>query len=96
VSALVLTIGAVLEYRQQLKLLALLSTKWLLRKAAPFEVCALRKLLLHALGPILVVVGIAGEVIFEGRTFILENRQERESQVTMSWFSLKWRSDVLR
>jgi len=92
VSALVLTIGAVLEYRQQLKLLALLSTKWLLRKAAPFEVCALRKLLLHALGPILVVVGIAGEVIFEGRTFILENRQERESQVTIS--SLKDRTST--
>lgn len=90
VSALVLTIGAVLEYWSQLKALSLLIVKWLLRRTVPFEVCVLKKLSRHALGPILVVLGIAGEVIFEGRTFILENRQERESQATIS--SLKERT----
>ncbi len=84
VSAVVLTLGAVLEYRHQLKLLALLSSKWLLRKATPFEVCALKKLLLHTLGPILVVVGIAGDFVFGARTFILENRQELGAEQTIA------------
>lgn len=84
VSALILTIGAVIEYRHQLKLLALLGAKWLLRKATPFEVCALKKILLHGLGPILVVVGIAGEVIFEGRTIILENGQGLVAEQTIA------------
>jgi hypothetical protein len=83
-SAVVLTLGAVLEYRHQLKLLALLSGKWLFRKATPFEVCALQKLLLHALGPILVVVGIAGDFVFGARTFILENRQELGAEQTIA------------
>lgn len=83
VSTLVLTIGAVIEYWANLKLLALLSLKWLLRKSTPFERCAFKKLFLHAIGPILVVMGIAGEVVFEGRDFVLEDEQEGQSQQTI-------------
>ena len=84
VSALVLTIGAVVEYRHQLRSLSVLIAKWLVQKATPFEVCTLKKLLIHSLGPILVVIGIAGDFIFEGRAFILENRQEAGAQRTIA------------
>jgi hypothetical protein len=80
VSALVLTVGAVLEYSHQLKLLTLLTAKWICRKSTLFDRCVFRKLLLHSVGPILVVLGIAGEFMFEGRTFIVEDRQEEQAR----------------
>jgi hypothetical protein len=80
ISALILTIGAIVEYWDKLKLLASLLLKWTLRKSTPFDRCVFRKLLLHSIGPILVVLGIAGEVIFEGRTFVVEDRQEEQSR----------------
>jgi hypothetical protein len=80
VSALVLTIGAIIEYWEKLKLLALLVCKWILRRINPTELCVLRKLAIHSLGPILVVIGIAGDFVFEGRAFILEDRQEEQSR----------------
>jgi hypothetical protein len=80
ISALVLTIGAVVEYWYKLKLLAFLLLKWILGKSTPFDRCVFKKLLLHSIGPILVVLGIAGEVIFEGRTFVVEDRQEEEAR----------------
>jgi hypothetical protein len=73
--ALVLTIGVVVEYRYELKQLAWLLIKLILGKSTPFDRCVLKKLSLHSIGPILVVVGIAGELIFEGRTFMVEDRQ---------------------
>jgi hypothetical protein len=76
VSALILTLGAVIEYWDKLRLLWLLSAKWILRKSTPFDRCVFWKLLLHSVGPILVVLGIAGEFVFEGRTFVVEDRQE--------------------
>lgn len=84
VSTVILTIGAVIEYWANLRLLALLSLKWLLRKSNPFERCAFGKLLLHTIGPILVVLGIAGEVVFEGRDFVLEDEQGEQSQQTIA------------
>lgn len=80
VSALVLTIGAIVEYWYKLKLLALLVLKWILRKSTPFDRCAFRRLLFHSIGPVLVVLGIAGEVVFEGRTFVVEDRQEEQAR----------------
>src|ERR1700691_1506227 len=80
VSALVLTIGAIVEYWYKLKLLALLVLKWILRKSTAFDRCAFRRLLFHSIGPILVVLGIAGEVVFEGRTFVVEDRQEEQAR----------------
>jgi|HubBroStandDraft_5_1064220.scaffolds.fasta_scaffold11311_6 hypothetical protein len=80
ISAAILTIGAVIEYWAKLKLLTLLIGKWLLRRSTPFERCAFNKIVAHSLGPILVTVGIAGDFIFEGRAFILEDRQEEQSQ----------------
>jgi hypothetical protein len=80
ISALVLTIGAIVEYWDKLKLLASLLLKWILRKSTPFDRCVFKKLLLHSIGPILVVLGIAGEVIFEGRTFVVEDRQEEQAR----------------
>lgn len=80
VSALVLTVGAILEYRHQLKLIALLTAKWVCRKSTPLDRCVFRRLLVHSFGPILVVLGIAGEVVFEGRTFVVEDKQEEQAR----------------
>jgi hypothetical protein len=73
IAALILTIGAVVEYREKLKTLSRLLARIMCLRATPFERCAFKKLLGHSLGPILVVIGIAGEVIFEGRAFIVED-----------------------
>jgi hypothetical protein len=80
ISALVLTIGAVVEYWYKLKLLVVLALKWIFRKSTPFDRCIFNKLFIHSFGPILVVLGIAGEVVFEGRTFVVEDRQEEQAR----------------
>jgi hypothetical protein len=49
-----------------------------------FDRCVLRKVVIHSIGPVLVVLGIAGEVVFEGRAFILEDIQESDSQATIA------------
>ena len=79
VSTLVLVIGAIVEYWKELKLLPPLLLKLILGKSTPFERCVFKKILLHSLGPILVVLGIAGEVVFEGRTFVVEDREQAQS-----------------
>ena len=79
ISALVLTIGAVVEYWYKLKLLVVLGLKWILRKSTPLDRCVFNKLFIHSIGPILVVLGIAGEVVFEGRTFVVEDREQAQS-----------------
>lgn len=84
ISALILTIGAVIEYWEKLKQLTLLIGRWLSGRSKPFDRCVLRKLIVHSIGPILVTLGIAGDFVFEGRTFVLENRQESESQDRIS------------
>jgi len=91
ISTLVLTIGAIVEYWVKLKLLASLLLKWILRKSTPFDRCVLKGLLLHSLGPILVVLGIAGEVVFEGRTFVVEDSQEERARNTVG--SLKGQAE---
>lgn len=93
ISALVLTAGAIVEYRHQMKLLAFLALKWILRKSTPFDRCAFKRLLLHSIGPILVVIGIGGEVIFEGRTFVVEDRQEEQAQAIVG--SLQGKADAV-
>jgi hypothetical protein len=80
ISALVLTVGAVIEYWSKLKLLMLLVGKWVFRKSSAFDRCVLKKLLIHSAGPLLVVLGIAGDFVFEGRAFILEDRQEEQAR----------------
>jgi len=80
ISALVLTIGAVVEYWYKLKILAVLALKWILRRSTPFDRCTFNKLFIHAIGPILVVLGIAGEVVFEGRTFVVEDTQAEQAR----------------
>lgn len=80
VSALVLTFGAVLEYSHQLKHLILLIAKWVCRRSTPYDRCVFKKLLRHSIGSILVVLGIAGEFVFEGRAFIVEDRQEDQAR----------------
>lgn len=79
VATAILTFGAVLEYWAKIKLLTVLLLKYLLGRSTPFDRCVFRKVFVHSLGPILVVVGIAGEVVFEGRAFILEDRQEEQN-----------------
>jgi hypothetical protein len=80
IATAVLTIGAVIEYWEKFKLIWPLFMKWTLFKSNPFERCVLRRVAIHSLGPILVVIGIGGEVIFEGRTFVVEDRQEEQSR----------------
>lgn len=80
ISALVLAIGAVIEYWSKIKVLGLLALKWILRRSTAFDRCTFRRLLIHSVGPILVVLGIAGEFVFEGRTFVLGYRQEQQSE----------------
>jgi len=92
VSALILTVGAVIEYWGKLKLLTLIAIKWILRRSTPFERCVFRKAIPHSIGPILVVLGIAGEVVFEGRTFVVEDRQAVEAEHTVA--SLKAKTSV--
>lgn len=94
ISALILTIGAITEYWEKLKQLTFLTGKWLLGRSKPFERCVLRKFLVHSLGPILVTVGIAGDFIFEGRAFILEDRQEAQAEKNL--VSLEDRATALK
>lgn len=80
ISALILTVGAVIEYWHKLELLARLISKLLFGKSTAFDRCVLKKVLIHSLGPILVVLGIAGDFVFEGRAFIVEDRQEEQNR----------------
>lgn len=75
VSTLVLIVGAIHEDWTKLKKIGFLTAKCILFRSNSFERCVLRKLLLHSIGAILVVLGIAGELIFETRTFIIEDRE---------------------
>jgi hypothetical protein len=74
-STIILIVGAVIEEWPTLKKIGLLLAKYILIRSTQFERCVLRKLFAHSLGAILVVVGIAGELIFETRTFIVEDRE---------------------
>lgn len=74
-STLILIIGAVIEEWSKLKQIGLLTAKLLLFRATAFERCVLKKLVLHSVGAILVVAGIVGELFFETRTFIVEDRE---------------------
>ncbi len=82
-SALLLTIGAIVEYKDKIKPIVLLIGKWIFGKSTPYDRCVLRKLLVHSVGPLMVVFGIAGELVFEGRAFIVEDRQENEARQTI-------------
>jgi hypothetical protein len=84
VSAVVLAVGAVIEYWNHLSTLTLLAAKWIFRRLTPVDRCVLKKLFVHSIGPILVVLGIAGEFVFEGRTFVVEDKQEEQSRLTIS------------
>lgn len=53
----------------------------LLFRSTPFERCTWRRLVIHAIGPILVVVGIGGELVFESLAFVEDNRQVREANL---------------
>ena len=72
---LILVIGATIEYWEELKILAFQTLKVLRFRSLPYEWPVLKKLAFHSLGPILVLVGIAGELVFETRTFIVEDRE---------------------
>lgn len=75
IAALLLTVGAVIEYWTKLNILLGLFGRLLLLRSTAFERCALRKLFIHTAGPLLVVLGIAGELVFESRSFIVEDQE---------------------
>jgi hypothetical protein len=83
ISAAILMFGAVIEYWHNLKTLTLIVGKWILRRSTAFDRCAFKKILIHSIGPLLVTSGIAGDFIFEGRAFILEDRQEEQARDTL-------------
>lgn len=89
VAAAILTIGAVIEYWAKIKLLTLLAAKYLLGRSTSFDRCVFWRIFIHSIGPILVVLGIAGEVVFEGRAFILEDRQEEQNRKIVDSLSNK-------
>jgi hypothetical protein len=69
----VVAIGLVLEYRKQLWQIILIGVRISLLRSTPFERCALKKLSVHALGGILVTLGVAGELWIEFRSSRVEN-----------------------
>src|ERR1035441_10163541 len=83
VSTLILTVGAIWEYWATLKHLPRLLLKVCLLRSSPFERCVLKRLLLHALPPIMVVAGIAGELVFETSDFIEENHKAADSDTNL-------------
>src|ERR1017187_2886946 len=74
-STLVLIVGAVMEEWPKLKQIGLLTAKFFILRCTAFERCVLRKLVTHSIGAIMVVAGIVGELVFETRTFIVEDRE---------------------
>lgn len=74
VSTVILIVGAVKEDWLKLRTIGLLTAKLLVFGSTSFERCVLKKLIAHSIGAILVVVGIVGELVFETRTFIVEDR----------------------
>jgi hypothetical protein len=80
ISALVLTIGAIVEEWHNLSRLTLIGLKWICKKSTPFDRCVFKKLLVHSIGPLFVVFGIGGELVFEGRAFIVEDTQEQRAR----------------
>jgi len=79
-STLILVVGAALEYRPILEKLAYLLKKAILLKANEFERCILKEMARHSLGPVLVVLGIAGELIFGLGAFIAQDFETTEIQ----------------
>jgi hypothetical protein len=79
ISMLILIVGAIWEYEVKLKPLTRLAWRCISGKASKFERCAFRKLFFHSIAPVLVVLGIAGELIFETASFLVENREAIES-----------------
>jgi hypothetical protein len=75
ISTLILIAGAVIEEWSKLKQIGLLTAKVLAFRSTAFERCVLKKLVTHSIGAILVVVGIVGELVFETRTFIVEDKE---------------------
>ncbi len=74
-STIILVVGAVIEEWPKLQQIGALTAKVVAFCSTQYDRYFLKKLLAHSLGAILVVVGIAGELIFETRTFIVEDRE---------------------
>ena len=75
ISTAILTIGAVIEYWPFIKNIVVLTSKLFLLRTNAFERCTLRRMLFHSTGPLLVTIGIAGELLFETRAFIVEDEE---------------------
>jgi len=73
-----------IEYWAKLVPIASLLRKWITFRSNPFERCVLRKLLIHTVGPILVVLGIAGEMIFETQTFVVQDAQTTADELQIA------------
>jgi hypothetical protein len=80
-SALVLIVGAVIEDWPKLKQIGLLTAKVIIFRSNSFERCTLKKLIVHSVGAMMVVAGIAGELVFETRTFIVEDGEATAANV---------------
>jgi hypothetical protein len=74
-STVVLIVGAVIEYWTNLKFIGKLTLKLVSFRSNAFERCPLKKLSVYSAGPILVVLGIAGELVFETRAFVAGDAQ---------------------
>ncbi len=92
-STFILIAGAVIEDWSKLKQIGILTAKWLMFRCNAFERCALKKLIFHSIGALLVVVGIAGELVFETRTFIVDDAASSAASIEIG--QLKVRADEL-
>jgi hypothetical protein len=79
VSTLVLTVGVLIEYRELLPKLIKLAGRILTLRSSSFERCVWWRLAKHSLGPILVALGIGGELVFEAESFREDNRAAIDS-----------------
>jgi hypothetical protein len=83
--------GAVIEDWPKLKQIGFLTAKWVLFRCNSFERCILKKLILHSVGALLVVFGIAGELVFETRTFIVEDAESTAANIEIGQLKVRAR-----
>jgi hypothetical protein len=79
-STLTLVVGAIIEYKPKLAQIAFLLKKLLLGRITPFERCALGAISRHTIGPMLVVLGIGGELVFGLGAFIAQEVESTQDE----------------
>jgi|GEM_PF-5686212 len=72
VCTLIVAIGLIIEYSRPLSNIVKVGWKIATFRSTGFDRCVFRKLIFHSIGAILVTGGVAGELVFESRSFVKE------------------------